>query len=179
MPAVIMKVHAPTLNRASERPPPRENVGTVLHVRKRTDWKRTEFFRWLDQARVRAGYAHDSALADASGVSHSTLSNWRNGKTKPTTGNLTKLARCFDVEALWVWKLAGLVPDDVEAPRAGTTRAVNVTSEDLENAELTLRDEVERRLFAIDEIPLEERWQFILMRRARIAAERIYGQRHA
>ncbi|MBC9001315.1 helix-turn-helix domain-containing protein [Micromonospora aurantiaca (nom. illeg.)] len=85
-------------------------------MRTKREWNREAFFRWLDAARKNAvpPIPHDGALAELAGISHSTLSNWRNGKQRPTTDKLAAIADVLGVPARDLWVLAGLMePDQV------------------------------------------------------------------
>ncbi|MEU8264946.1 helix-turn-helix domain-containing protein [Micromonospora sp. NPDC048999] len=89
---------------------------TVVRVRTRREWNREAFFRWLDDAKKAADppIPHDGALAELAEISHSTLSNWRNGKQRPTTEKLTAIAKALDVPPRDLWVRAGLMePDQV------------------------------------------------------------------
>lgn len=164
------------------------NLRTVLRVRKRSDWRRVEFFRWLDATKVKAGYPHDAALSKATGVSQSTLSNWRNGKQRPTNDNLTKIANGLGVEPLWVWQLAGLVPAGAE-PTTTEADAAEPTPDDADLSlslsdplpdEPNFTDPYEQRLWTRTQgLPLPERRRYILRLRAeRIIAEAGAATRH-
>lgn len=87
----------------------RPSTNSLVHVRTRSDWPREEFMRWLDEQRNRAGYVNDSALADAAGISHSTISGWRNGRQKPTQQSLTSAAEALGIDPRHLWIRAGLL----------------------------------------------------------------------
>lgn len=65
--------------------------------------------RWLDEQRARAGYPNDFALAEAVGISHTTLSGWRNGRQRPTTAKLADVAVVLDIDPRFLWVRAGLM----------------------------------------------------------------------
>jgi len=80
-----------------------------VHVRTRSDWPREEFMKWLDEQRARAGFPNDFALAEAVGISHTTLSGWRNGRQRPTTKKLADVAAVLDIDPRFLWLRAGLM----------------------------------------------------------------------
>lgn len=89
------------------RPPTR----SVVRMRTRQEWPRTEFFAWLDDVRkrVRPDLPHDYALAEAAGMSHSTISSWRSGRQRPTTAKLADVAEVLDIDPRHLWVRAGLM----------------------------------------------------------------------
>jgi transcriptional regulator with XRE-family HTH domain len=48
--------------------------------------------QWLKNARKRAGFASQAALADAMGVSRGAVGNWENGTDRPSMENAERLA---------------------------------------------------------------------------------------
>ena len=80
-------------------------------------WKREEFFRWLEGAPgepgalTKAKIAHVGALAEAAGISPSTISKWRNNKQRPTVDKLTALAVVLGVARRDVLLIAGLLDE--------------------------------------------------------------------
>lgn len=78
-------------------------------VRMRTDWPEREAFNaLLDRLRSRSPYQTALALAEAAGISHTTLSSWRSGRQRPTLGNLQKVADALGVEAALLAEAAGI-----------------------------------------------------------------------
>lgn len=69
-------------------------------VRVRTlEWPEQEaFIAHLDRLKEARGFRYDVALAEAAELSHSTISNWRAGKQKPSVVAITKLATALDVD---------------------------------------------------------------------------------
>jgi transcriptional regulator with XRE-family HTH domain len=93
--------------RARTTVPVDEMISTLVHMRNRDDWPREEFLAWLDGERDRAGFKHDLELAEAAGISHSSISGWRNGRQRPSAATLAKLAEPLGVGAHEVLKKAG------------------------------------------------------------------------
>ena len=99
--------------------PPSECVWANVHgdadlttvVRVSTEWPREAFFREFDRLLAESDYRNECALAQAAGVSHTTISSWRSGRQRPSTKGLAAVARALGtVTALELWELAGLVP---------------------------------------------------------------------
>lgn len=85
-------------------------------VRVSTDWPREAFFREFDRLLAESDFRNEYALAQAAGISHSTLSSWRSGRQRPSTKGLAAIARAFEtVTSLELWELAGLVADGTTA----------------------------------------------------------------
>jgi transcriptional regulator with XRE-family HTH domain len=80
-------------------------------MRTRQDWPRTDFFDWFDDVRkrLRPDLPHDYALAEAAGMSHSTISSWRSGRQRPTTAKLSDVAQVLDLDPRHLWVHAGLM----------------------------------------------------------------------
>jgi len=77
------------------------------------DWpQREEFLRELDRLKERHGYRYDAALAEAAGISHTAISNWRNGKVRPSIPTLQRLAAVLDVQPSTLMAASGLVIDE-------------------------------------------------------------------
>lgn len=92
----------------------RATIPSLVHVRT-ADWpERTAFLARVDELMRRDGYRHDSALAEAAGISHTALSNWRKGKVKPSLISVGAVARVFNEPPSALAKLAGLISDDGE-----------------------------------------------------------------
>jgi transcriptional regulator with XRE-family HTH domain len=47
---------------------------------------------WLQNARRRAGYASEEALAEAMGISRGAVGNWETGRNRPSMANAERLA---------------------------------------------------------------------------------------
>lgn len=101
--------------------------------------------RWLDSQRASAGYVTDFALAEAAGISHSTLSGWRSGRQTPTAKKLSVIAEALDIDPRYLWVRAGLMtPEEVGLERGAepappadpdeATRALILNSSDLDEA---------------------------------------------
>lgn len=84
-----------------------EMISTLVHMRNRDDWPREDFLNWLDDERDRAGFKHDFELAEAAGISHSSISGWRNGRQRPSAATLAKIAVALGVGAHEVLRRAG------------------------------------------------------------------------
>ena len=86
-------------------------------VRVRTvDWpERTAFMEHLDTLKRRRGFRHDSALAEAADFSHTTISNWRSGKQRPSITNITKVATALDVDPTDLAARAGIAEGFAQA----------------------------------------------------------------
>jgi transcriptional regulator with XRE-family HTH domain len=85
-----------------------QETDTVMRVS--TDWPREAFFEEFDRLLAESDYRNEYALAQAAGISHSTLSSWRSGRQRPSTKGLAAVARALGtVTALELWELAGLV----------------------------------------------------------------------
>lgn len=93
--------------RARTTVPVDEMISTLVHMRNRDDWPREEFLAWLDDARDQAGFRHDLELAEAAGISHSSISGWRNGRQRPSAATLAKVAEALKVGAHEVLRRAG------------------------------------------------------------------------
>jgi len=113
------------------------HAATLVRVRTRRDWNREQFFRWLDDARQRVDppIPHDGALAERAGISHSTISNWRNGKQRPTTERLALIAQVLGVPARDLWVRAGLMAAD----EVGLADAEHLTPPPPEDDEESIR----------------------------------------
>lgn len=85
--------------------------GPPYGVRMRTDrWPQREaFVAYLDDLRKRRGFRTNLALADASGVSHTAISNWRQGKQRPSLESLQQIAEVLGVPAHTLAEMAGVV----------------------------------------------------------------------
>lgn len=107
-------------------------AATLVRVRTRRDWNHEQFFRWLDDARQRVDppIPHDGALAERAGISHSTISNWRRGKQRPTTERLALIARALGVPPRDLWVRAGLMAAD----EVGLADTKHLTLEDDEES---------------------------------------------
>lgn len=102
------QLHARTSTRVTGRAP----VPNLVHVRT-VDWpQREEFLRELDRLKDRHGYRYDAALAEAAGISHTAISNWRNGKVRPSVPTLQRLAGVLDVQPSTLMAASGLVIDE-------------------------------------------------------------------
>lgn len=96
---------------AETRPPARPSVVRVPAKR----WNRDEFLAWLDLAKARARIRSDLELAERAGISHTSISGWRNNRQRPSLDSLEAIARVFEVPARELWVRAGLVaPEQVE-----------------------------------------------------------------
>lgn len=74
------------------------------------------------------------------GISHSTVSNWRNGKQRPTTEKLTAIAEVLGRPPRELWVRAGLMaPDQVGLVDAPTPDAI--PEEDEESIRLILESD--------------------------------------
>jgi transcriptional regulator with XRE-family HTH domain len=89
----------------------------VLRVITPKPWNREAFFRWLEGtqgrpgAMARANFAHVGALAEAAGISPSTISKWKNDKQRPTVDKLTAIANTLQVPRRNVLVIAGLLDE--------------------------------------------------------------------
>lgn len=99
----------------------------VLRVITPKPWNREDFFRWLEGtggrpgALARANFAHVGALAEAAGISPSTISKWKNDKQRPTVDKLTAIANTLRVPRRNVLVIAGLL-DEADVGPTGPTR---------------------------------------------------------
>lgn len=114
---------------AIDRPPParlRANTQVTgqkkqdknVRVRTQRPWRREEFFRYLEREITQAQppIPHVTRLAELAGLSPSTVSNWKNGKQRPTLDKLTAIANVLHKPRRELWLQAGLVDaDDVDA----------------------------------------------------------------
>lgn len=92
-------------------------------VRMRTiGWpQQAAFIAHLDRRKKEAGYRSDLALADAAGISHTSISNWRRGRQRPSMEALHGVAEALGEPdtAHSLAELAGLVdPERFGLPRA-------------------------------------------------------------
>lgn len=80
-------------------------------VRMRTgEWpQQQEFMAYLEDLRKAKGYRNVTALAAAAGISHTTLSSWRNGRQRPSLESLQPLAEVLGVPAHTLAEKAGVV----------------------------------------------------------------------
>jgi transcriptional regulator with XRE-family HTH domain len=84
-------------------------VPNVVHVRTR-DWPEQEaFLGQLDQLKKRHRITYDSALAELAGISHTAISNWRNGKQKPSATLISRIAEAVKEPAHPLLVAAGLI----------------------------------------------------------------------
>lgn len=119
----------PTNVRARTTVPIDDLISTLVHMRNRDDWPREEFLAWLDEERDRAGFKHDLDLAEAAGISHSSISGWRNGRQKPSTPTLTKVAKALGKPPREVWLRAGAMEQEDlggHEPAADDRRAIQM-----------------------------------------------------
>lgn len=80
-----------------------------MHVPTR-DWPEQDaFLRYIDQLKKRHNIRHDSALAELAGISHTAISNWRNGKAKPSSLALKRIATATDEPTQPLLAVAGLI----------------------------------------------------------------------
>ncbi|MBG0560694.1 helix-turn-helix domain-containing protein [Actinoplanes aureus] len=85
------------------------------------EWpEREAFLSQLDQLKERHRIRHDSALAELAGISHTSISNWRNGKARPSTTAITRIASATEESARSLLTVAGLIEgqDDDADPLA-------------------------------------------------------------
>lgn len=129
-------------------------------VRMRTvDWdQRAQFMAYLRDLRVRAGFRNDAALADAAGVSHTTLSSWRTGRQKPSLDGLQRIADALGVPAHTLAEQAGVV----DPARFGRTAPTG----DVEELSKILQE-----ILDMEELSDEDRDYFIARARADWEAE--------
>lgn len=81
---------------------------TVVRVRT-VEWPEHEaFIAHLDRLKHLRGYRYDIALAEAAEISHSSISNWRGRKQKPSPEAITGLAKALDVDPLDLATRAGV-----------------------------------------------------------------------
>jgi transcriptional regulator with XRE-family HTH domain len=72
-------------------------------------WPQDEFLAWLDAIRDRKlKVSNDLQLAGRLGIGHSLISNWRNGRQRPSMDTLTKVARAVGEDPRRLWVLAGV-----------------------------------------------------------------------
>jgi transcriptional regulator with XRE-family HTH domain len=73
----------------------------------RTDWPRDAFFAWFDRHLDSTDYRNEYELSRAAGISHSAISSWRKGRTRPGTPSLRKLAPKLKVTEAEILTRAG------------------------------------------------------------------------
>lgn len=125
-------MHALDSPQVGERTVTSAHVRTHAHVTARTDplyvvrvrtneWpEHTAFISHIDRRRRQAGFATWQALSYATGISHTTISNWRSGKQRPSMDKLYPLAEALGEPdtAHSLAELAGIV-DAERFGRAG------------------------------------------------------------
>ncbi len=77
-----------------------------------TTEKNKEFLAWLDRE-LAERHLTDYQLAQLAHISHSVFSNMRKGQ-KPTLDTLVKLSKVFNVEDVFLLRLAGLLPTPLD-----------------------------------------------------------------
>lgn len=83
-------------------------MGDPARVRT-VDWpEREKFVAHLDRLKEARGFRYDVALAEAADISHTSISNWRAGKQKPSLPAIMKLADALDVDATDLAARAGV-----------------------------------------------------------------------
>ena len=76
----------------------------------------TPFGRWLERQYTRLHY-NKTGFAELMGVSHSTVSDWMRGKTRPRDTSVHKIARALNVPESEVHRALGrLAPTDNDLP---------------------------------------------------------------
>lgn len=99
------------------------SLGTVVRVRNLDNWPREDFLNWLDREKDRANFKNDFELAEAAGISHSSISGWRTGRQRPSTVTLSKVAQALGVKSREAWLKAGaMAPSDLERASTPTIR---------------------------------------------------------
>ena len=89
----------------------------LLRVRK-VDWpEQAALIGRLDELKAREGYRHDSAVAEAAGISPTAISNWRNGKVKPSYASITAVAKALNEQPNQLAALAGILGEDAPTLR--------------------------------------------------------------
>lgn len=85
--------------------------------------KLTPFGRWLEEQYTRLHY-NLTGFAELIGLSHSTVSDWMSGKTKPRDASVSKIAHALSVSEAEVHRALGRtevtgddLPDDVRRIR--------------------------------------------------------------
>jgi transcriptional regulator with XRE-family HTH domain len=74
-----------------------------------TDWSQADFVAWLDGLKKDLNLGSDYKLAELLGISHSMISSWRSGRTKPSMDTLMAIAERRGIAPQDLWVLAGLV----------------------------------------------------------------------
>lgn len=137
-----------------------------VRVRTQRPWRREEFFRYLEReiARARPPIPHVTRLAELAGLSPSTVSNWKNGKQRPTLDKLTAIAQVLGKPRSELWVEAGLVAGaDVNADEP--------EERDPRLDGLDQNDPVVQHILALDLGDDEEMRGFMLDRRRQQVAE--------
>lgn len=112
-------------------------VASIVRVGTRNSWLefRDDFFVWFDRAKEEAEFVYDSDVAKAAGMSHTTISGWRNGRQRPTSQSLSDVARVLKRSAQEAWARAGLMnAGDVKKADTPTIR------EDLATIDRAIKD---------------------------------------
>lgn len=87
----------------------RASVPNLVRVRT-VEWPQQQaFLDQLDGLKQRHGYRYDSGLAEAAGISHSAISNWRKGKQRPSADLLTKIAEAVGEQPHALIAAAGIM----------------------------------------------------------------------
>jgi len=95
----------------------RAQVPMLLRVRK-VDWpEQAALIGRLDELKAREGYRHDSALAEAAGISPTAISNWRNSKVKPSYVSISAVARALNEQPNALATIAGILGEDAPTER--------------------------------------------------------------
>jgi transcriptional regulator with XRE-family HTH domain len=131
-------------------------------MRTTVDWpQRQDFMAYLEDLRKSRGYHTVLALAEAAGISHTTLSAWRNGRQRPSLQTLQDLADVLGVPAHTLAEKAGIV-DPARFGQAAPTAAgtVEELSDDiktvLDDPELSEDDRVTIAQMLLEEFDRDE-----------------------
>lgn len=72
------------------------------------DWQ--PLLDYIEQARLRRGWSWRE-LSRKTEIASSTLSHWKQGKARPDPASLQKVAAVFEVDEIYLLRLAGYVED--------------------------------------------------------------------
>lgn len=93
----------------------RASVPNVVRVRT-VEWPEHEaFIAHLDALKASRGFRYDIALAEAADISHTSISNWRAKKQRPSLTAITRLANALNVDASDLAARAGVAAGFAQA----------------------------------------------------------------
>lgn len=130
-----------------------------VSARKDPVWpEREAFLGWLDDVKRRLSLGSDNQLAQYFSIGHTLISNWRNGRQRPSMETLTQIARSVGEDPRRLWILGGIA----EAADVG------LDERDLILASPALPIEVEQLLGVLADARLSEQDRADVLRHVRL-----------